>query len=76
MNKVTISEAQKNLSSLLEQLAPGEALLIIADNQPIARLTREKSTMNACRAGSAKAKDHWMADDFDAPLDDFAEYME
>ena len=27
------------------------------------------------RAGSAKGK-IWMADDFDAPLDDFKEYME
>ncbi len=76
MTKVTISEAQKNLPSLLEQLAPGEALLIVADDKPIARRTREISTVNACKAGSAKAKDHWMADDFDAPLDDFAEYME
>ena len=28
-----------------------------------------------CKAGSAKEKIRYMADDFDAPLDDFAEYI-
>ena len=76
MNKVTIAEAQANLPALLEQLAPGEALLILVENEPIARLTRESCRASSCRAGSAKSKEHWMAEDFDAPLDDFAEYME
>ena len=75
MNQVTVSEAQKNLPALLNQLAPGEALVIMLDNQPVARLTREQGVSNECRAGSAKATDHWMAEDFDEPLDDFAEYM-
>jgi antitoxin (DNA-binding transcriptional repressor) of toxin-antitoxin stability system len=75
MNKVTVSDAQENLPALLEQLAPGETILIVVNDQAIARLTREKSSIGTCKAGSAKTTEHWMADDFDAPLDDFVEYM-
>ena len=76
MNKVTITEAQANLSDLLQQLAPGEELLIVSGDEPLAKLTRHTPSATPCRAGSAKSTDHWMAEDFDAPLDDFAEYME
>lgn len=29
-----------------------------------------------CQPGTAKDTNHWMAPDFDAPLDDFSEYSE
>jgi len=29
-----------------------------------------------CKAGSYRKADFWMAPDFDAPLDEFKEYME
>ncbi len=76
MIKVTVSEAQERFPALLEQLAPGETLLIVVNNQTIARITREKVLASTCKAGSAKATEHWVADDFDAPLDDLAEYMQ
>jgi hypothetical protein len=39
-------------------------------------LTRPPRTSWPCQPGSAKDTKHWMAPDFDAPLEDFKEYME
>lgn len=76
MRTVTIEEAQAKLSELIHDLLQGEELIIIEDDYPIATLTRSSRTSWPCQPGSAKGKKHWMADDFDAPLEDFKEYME
>ena len=39
-------------------------------------VTRPPRTSWPCQAGSAKGKILYIAPDFDAPLDDFKEYME
>ena len=57
-------------------LVPGEELVIVSGDKPVAKLVRESNSSNACQAGSAKDTEHWMADDFDEPLADFAEYSE
>ena len=50
---------------------------MLTDNgQPLARLVRAERTSWPCKAGSAKDKVLWIAPDFDAPLDEFKEYME
>jgi antitoxin (DNA-binding transcriptional repressor) of toxin-antitoxin stability system len=76
MPTVTIEEAQSRLPALIEELLHGEELVITRDGQPLARLTRAPRTSWPCQPGSARDKSHWMADDFDAPLEDFKEYME
>ena len=38
--------------------------------------TNPARTSWPCQPGTAKDTNHWMAPDFDAPLDDFAEYSE
>lgn len=43
--------------------------------RPLATLTRNKRTSWPCQPGTAKDKSQWMAPDFDAPLEDFKEYM-
>jgi prevent-host-death family protein len=77
MPTVTIQEAQSQLSDLIHQLAPGDEVMITENGQPVAKLARaEPRTSWPCKAGSAKESVHWMAPDFDAPLEDFKEYME
>jgi len=77
MNTVTIDEAQAKLPELIAKLTPGEELMIIRDKQPVARLVGERRPARKPRQpGSARDKILYMADDFDAPLDDFNEYME
>ena len=77
MNMVTIEEAQAKLPELIDKLTPGEEVVIIRNEQPIARLVGEPRHVRKPRQpGSAKGKILYMADDFDAPLEDFKEYME
>jgi hypothetical protein len=51
-------------------------LVIVDSGDPLATLTRTARAQWPCKAGSAKHTKHWMALDFEAPLDDFEEYMQ
>jgi antitoxin (DNA-binding transcriptional repressor) of toxin-antitoxin stability system len=73
---ISVDEAQAKLPELIAGLRPGEAVVITAKDQPLATLTRAERTSWPCKAGSAKDKIVWIAPDFDAPLDEFREYME
>jgi antitoxin (DNA-binding transcriptional repressor) of toxin-antitoxin stability system len=77
MPTVTVQEAQARLQDLIHQLTPGDELVITENNEAVARLARTGPKKQwPCKAGSARATTHWMAPDFDAPLEDFKEYME
>jgi len=76
MTTVTIEEAQARLPELIDNLAPGAELVVTRDKQPVAKLARIPVGAASCKAGSAKDKILWIAPDFDAPLDEFREYME
>jgi prevent-host-death family protein len=75
MSSITLEEAQKQLPELLTRLQPGEVILITNHGQPLAQVTKAERTSWPCKAGSYKKADFWMAPDFDAPLDEFKEYM-
>jgi Protein of unknown function (DUF2281) len=56
---------------------PGPVPLSCPAFRSLAKLARtEPKTQWPCKAGSAKGTIHWMAPDFDAPLEEFKEYME
>jgi prevent-host-death family protein len=76
MSSITLEEAQANLPRLLEQLQPGEEITITDHGRPLAQVTKAERTSWLCKAGSYKKAEFWMAPDFDAPLEDFKEYME
>jgi prevent-host-death family protein len=77
MPTVTIQEAQSRLSDLVHGLTPGDEIVITENGEPVAKLARaDPKKLWPCKAGSAKGTIHWMAPDFDAPLEDFTEYME
>lgn len=78
MHTITIQEAQNKLLDLIHNLPPGEEVVITEDNRPIARLLRasEASPQLPRRAGTMKGTVLYMAPDFDAPLEEFKEYME
>lgn len=76
MTTVTIDEAQARLSELIEQLKPGEELVITRDSKPVAKLTAEvKAERPAPRLGTLKGTVLYMAPDFNAPLEEFKDYM-
>jgi prevent-host-death family protein len=76
MTTVTIEEAQAKLPELIEQLQPGEEMTITDHGQPLARVKKAERTSWPCKAGSYRKAEFRMAPDFDAPLEDFKEYME
>ena len=42
----------------------------------MAKLARTGAKQWPCKAGSYRKAEFWIAPDFDAPLEDFKEYME
>ena len=75
MSAVSLEEAGKRLPELIDSLQPGQEVVLVRDGQAVATLTRAARTSWPCKAGSAEHRPHWMAPDFDAPLEDFREYV-
>lgn len=76
MTQVSIEEARVRLVELIEKVGQGEDVMILEGERPVARLSSVPSTRRNARRGSAGHLTHYMEDDFEAPLDDFKEYME
>lgn len=78
MPTVTIEDAQARLQELIERLHPGEQIIITRDQKPVARLIGEMGleAHPPRRLGTLKGTVRYMSADFDAPLDDFKEYMD
>ena len=74
MSSVTIQEAQTRLADLIDQLGPGDEVIITRDAKPVAKLTAPSPTPAIRRLGTLKGTVQYVALDFDAPLDDFREY--
>lgn len=77
MPSVTLEEAQTQLAQLIDRLRPGEEILITRDQKPVARLIGAEATPERPprQLGTLKGTVLYMAPDFDAPLEDFKEYM-
>ena len=77
MHTVSIQEAQDKLTELIHRLDPGDEIVITENDEPVAKLARaEPSNQWPCKAGSTKDTIHWMAPDFDAPLEESKEYKD
>ncbi len=77
MSTITLEEAQALLARLVEQLHPGEEIVITRDRKPVARLIGGvKADQLPRRLGTLKGSVRYIAPDFDAPLEDFKDYME
>ena len=74
MTSISIQEAG-SLSELLHRLAPGEEVLLTENNRPVAKITKAMEAISPRKLGSMAGSVLYIAPDFDAPLDDFQEYM-
>ena len=75
MYQVSADEAQARLAELIEAALQGATVLIAKDDQHVVQLTPFTRPRHRRQAGSARGQIVMRAD-FDAPLDDFAEYMQ
>lgn len=81
MSTVTVQELQADFLGILARLQPGAAVEVTADEKVVALVTSRNpgpwpSEPGPAKAGCYARPGFWMAPDFDAPLDDFKEYME
>lgn len=78
MTTITIEEAKARLSELIQDLTPGEEVVITEGDRPVARLVAAEADPKPRRVprlgtlrGTVLSMEH-----FDDPLEDFKEYME
>jgi prevent-host-death family protein len=74
MQQVDLNQVKEHLLELIEYVSRGEEILITKDEQPFARLTPATECERRRQFGSAKGLIE-IAEDFDASLEDFREYM-
>ena len=75
MVQINIHEAKTQLSKLLQRVVLGEEIIIAKGHRPLVKIVPLSTTGNKRKPGSGAGQLQYMADDFDAPLDDFKEYM-
>jgi len=74
---MNLEDVQSHLEAVIAGSNPGELLIITKDGEPVATLTRNPPPKTwPSQVGCAKTDGYWMAPDFDAPLEEFREFME
>jgi len=78
MTTISIEEAQAKLPDLIHHLHAGDEVVITENNQPVARLvsTAAEPRQEPRQPGTLRGSVVYMAPDFDAPLEEFRDYME
>lgn len=70
MQVVNIHDAKTQLSRLLEQVQSGEDIVIAKSGTPIVRLVPYVTPKRKIAPPGAMAGEIWIAEDFDAPIDE------
>jgi len=71
MPQFNLATAKARFSELVQRAMLGEEVIVTKENKAVVRIVPIKPAKR--RPGTGKGI--WMAPDFDAPLDDFGEYM-
>jgi prevent-host-death family protein len=72
--QVDITEAPRRLLDLIQAAEQGEEVIITRNQRPLVQLVPLRQPADRPRFGSARGL-ITIAEDFEAPLDDFREYM-
>jgi antitoxin (DNA-binding transcriptional repressor) of toxin-antitoxin stability system len=75
MAQVTIHEAKTHLSRLIQRALDGEEIIIAKGNKPLVKLSVLPEARPQRQIGMAKGLVTYIAEDFDAPLEEFEDYM-
>lgn len=74
MHKLSVHDAGKQLRQLLDEADQGEEVVITRGDGASFKLVPVSKQKLTPTFGSAEGE-IWMSEDFDAPLDDFEDYM-
>ena len=69
--QLNLAEAKARFSELVQKAMLGEEVIVAKENKPVVKIVAIKPAKRTPGTG----KGIWMSPDFDAPLDDFKEYM-
>ncbi len=75
MYQIDLEKAKAQIANLLQTALDGEEIVITQNEQPVLKLLPISAVKSRRRSGSAKGL-MTISDDFDEPLEDFAEYMQ
>ncbi len=75
MHQVTLEEAATRLPELVQEANAGEEIILLQNDQPIAKLVALPQSRPRARRGSAKGSILYIAPDFDAIPEGFEEYV-
>jgi prevent-host-death family protein len=67
-------KAKTHFSEILEKTEKGDSYIVTRRGKPVARIVPFVAKESRPVYGSGKNEIKFIADDFDAPLDDFKEY--
>jgi len=74
---ISLKDVATQLGDLIHRLNPGEEVVIVENDRPVATLVvAARDARRVPKLGTQPGSVLYMAPDFDAPLDDFQEYME
>ena len=73
--QINIHEAKSNLSRLIQMALDGKEVVIARNNQPVVRLQALTRPPAKRKLGSLHGLVKSVSPDFDAPLEDFQDYM-
>ena len=73
MDSVSIHEAKTHFSRLVARAEAGEEIVVRRGKEPVAKIVRYDDPSKQRVPGRLKGRIK-IADDFDEPLDDFADY--
>jgi prevent-host-death family protein len=73
MPQFNIAEAKARFSELIEKAVLGEEVIVAKDNKPVARIVALRPAHR--QPGTAKGQVLYLSPEFDAPLEEFAEYQ-
>jgi antitoxin (DNA-binding transcriptional repressor) of toxin-antitoxin stability system len=74
MQTVTLEEAQSHLAEIIDRLTPGEEVVILRGNKPVARLSSTPEEEPRPLPGRGRGMLTILSED-DEHLKDFAEYL-
>ena len=75
MYQVSLEEAKVQFLRLIQEAMQGQEIVITQNDMPMLKLVSIPRSKPRAQFGSAKGL-ITMSDDFDAPLEDFKEYMQ